>query len=325
MTEDADGSTMEHLGGDLSIRWMSIAIAAVIVALASLTVLAVVASIRDADVLSVVALALAILAFVVQIIVYIVQSASATRQEVQMTEIYGRTLKALNAIEEKSEGTRRTVTTISDRLLDAAIGKAIPESQASGLPVTSPALAEDVSKRVREIVKQAEAQDGDVAMRRRREARVRATRSRVDETMRELPPIESVGKVIPVLKGLGGAELRIIRDLGEDQTRNGGTSSHFVGPGLRSVNPFAAPDLVAAGLIVRRKVPWSQEPVFQLTDLGKDAARILMSSDEKADRNPHIAAIRNKLKSYDNEIKKLIDPNIVFKDIPVEDDQQGQV
>jgi hypothetical protein len=109
----------------------AVAIGAVTVAIAALAGLAVVATIKNADTLAVVALAVAIVTFVVQILVYIVQAAASSQQELRAQELHGRTTSTLSKIEEKAEGTRREVSTIRKEMLPALIGKATAEAQIS--------------------------------------------------------------------------------------------------------------------------------------------------------------------------------------------------
>lgn len=221
--------------GDLNIQWRTVATGSFVVALAALVVLAVVSTVRNADTLSVVALALAILAFVIQIIVFVVQSAIATRQEVQFTEIYGRTLGALAAIEEKSEGTRRDVSTMNEKLIDAAIGKAIPEAQADESLDQSPIeFADDVSRRVRELVRSA------ADRREESEAPDRSGRTnplRLDASMFWMPVDDALVKALETLDHLDEVALVAIQLLGLDQKSTGGSTT---GLGLAYINPSAA-------------------------------------------------------------------------------------
>jgi hypothetical protein len=151
---------MADTKANLSISWRAVAIAAAVIALAALSATAIVATIKNADTLSVVALAVAVIAFVIQILVFIVQAAAATEQGLRAQEIYGSTLKALAAIEEKAEGTRQAVNTISDRMLAAIIAKAVPGAVESGAPVNSVDFSIEVAERVADLVRELSASDG---------------------------------------------------------------------------------------------------------------------------------------------------------------------
>jgi purine-cytosine permease-like protein len=66
-----------------------VAVTATVLSLGLLATLAIVVGVKHVDILSTVALALAILAFVVQLIVYIVQSASASQQLADAHKLHG--------------------------------------------------------------------------------------------------------------------------------------------------------------------------------------------------------------------------------------------
>ena len=89
---------MNSSDGQLHMRWRTVALVAVVFAVAASVLAAIVSSIRNVDVLSVIALALAVIAFVVQIIVYIAQADATAKQQVQASEVYGKTISALTAI-----------------------------------------------------------------------------------------------------------------------------------------------------------------------------------------------------------------------------------
>jgi hypothetical protein len=99
--------------------------------------------------------ATAILAFVVQLIVYVVQTATANQQLMQAQQLHGATLEILAQIQERSEGTQATVATINERLLAHILGKALPEASAAGIDPESPEfskiVADNVARRVAEI------------------------------------------------------------------------------------------------------------------------------------------------------------------------------
>ncbi|MDQ8040508.1 hypothetical protein RDI86_01420 [Cellulosimicrobium sp. XJ-DQ-B-000] len=109
------------------VPFRTLALWSLLVAIASLTSLVLVASVRDADVLSVVAMALAVLAFVVQIIVFIVQTAEAGRQSREGQVLHGQLVALFSRIEERTQGTQVAVDRVNERLIEAVIGKATGE------------------------------------------------------------------------------------------------------------------------------------------------------------------------------------------------------
>ena len=117
--------------------------------MASIAALAVVASIHDADTLSTVALALAVIAFVAQLIVFVVQADAANAQMVQSRQLHGELQHLLGEMGERTRGTEVTVQTINERLIEAVIGKRLGER--AGFPSSADAVrrfAEDVSAEV---------------------------------------------------------------------------------------------------------------------------------------------------------------------------------
>jgi hypothetical protein len=106
----------------LSIPWRTVSFCSTFVAIAAVAALAIVAYEHGADGLSTIALALAILAFVVQLMVFIAQEGLATRQAQRGEEIYTRTSGILERIEERSSGTQRLVEEQRGFILKAAQG-----------------------------------------------------------------------------------------------------------------------------------------------------------------------------------------------------------
>ncbi len=121
----------------------SVAVASIVVALASLAALAVVASVKSADTLATVALGLAVIAFVVQLIVFIVQSQVASQQDLRAQEVYGSMMGVLAELRERTQGTQTAITSINERLLEHVLGKAIGES---GAPLGASSYAPEVAR-----------------------------------------------------------------------------------------------------------------------------------------------------------------------------------
>lgn len=107
---------------NLRLPWSSLALAGGIAALASLGTLAVVVSINDVDLLSAVALALAILAFATQIVVSLSQSQAATQQLASSERVNAETRGLLAQITAQSTALLANQSGQFDRVLDAALG-----------------------------------------------------------------------------------------------------------------------------------------------------------------------------------------------------------
>jgi hypothetical protein len=129
----------------LSISWRNVALISTTIAIAAMSCLAIVSTIKGADTLSVVALALAVIAFVVQLIVFVVQAVAANDQQRTAQAVYAETLGVLKLIEEKTEGTQRTIKSMNDTMLVRLLDQALPEVAKKGLDATSPAFAEELA------------------------------------------------------------------------------------------------------------------------------------------------------------------------------------
>lgn len=298
---------------NLQIKWRTVAVSSLIVVGALAVLLAVVASIRDVDVLSTIALGLAVIAFVVQIVVYIAQADSASRQQIQAAEINSRTIAALSTIEEKAEGTRSTVDRLHDRLLEAALRKAVPEAVATEATPGSEEFNETVSRMVRDIITSADSANVPIQQQTPQE-RV----STEDPTMLVLPNDEQLTAAVTAMKGLTGSQLSSLRRLARDQAATGGGDHSSIGPGLRTVNPYVVKELFDRGLIVRRKVRWVSAPVFQLTDLGKDAGRVLLAKDISR-ASEEAKKIRDDVANYEASLRREARNPPAYKDIPLEE------
>lgn len=269
---------------NLIVSWKGVAIGATTVALAALATVAVVATIKGADTLSVVALSLAIIAFIVQILVFIVQAAASSQQELRAQELYASTIKILSTIEEKAEGTRRQVTTINDRMLEAILSKAIPETAISTRS-TALNFSEAVTDRAVQLANQADMQAPDRSVLRRRD-------SHENSEMYTYPGNSEAERLITRLQDLPSNDLYALRVLGEDEDQYvGGGVSLSLTPGLA----VQLPRLVANGLVTSVERSWSKVPVSILTSDGKVAARLLLTEEIPEDAPDGLFEIRKKM------------------------------
>lgn len=104
-----------------------------LLATSALAALVVIASVTDADALSTVALTLAILAFVVQIMVYIAQSWTTGQQTVQSQELNANTLAALAELRTRAAGTETILAKHADTAMRFAFERTIIESRKENL------------------------------------------------------------------------------------------------------------------------------------------------------------------------------------------------
>lgn len=110
------------------IPWQRVAFAFGLVAVAALATLVVVTAVKQSDLLSTVALALAILAFAAQLAIAIVQSQAAVEQRGRLEQINGDTRALLADIRATTSGVLTTVQTHFETVLRHALGEAIPEA-----------------------------------------------------------------------------------------------------------------------------------------------------------------------------------------------------
>lgn len=105
----------------LAIPLGALALGATAVAVASIIALAIVATVEDADSLATVALVLAILSFLVQLVVYIAQAWTGSQQQVRAEQLNTETRTLLRGIEATANATQRTLTDQYDKVLRAVI------------------------------------------------------------------------------------------------------------------------------------------------------------------------------------------------------------
>lgn len=296
-------------------------------ALTTLTALAIVSTIREVDSLSVIALALATLAFVVQIILYVVQSNIATQQAIRSEEIYGATLKALASIEEKTEGTRQAVTGSSAKMIEALIGKSIPEAASAGVRLDSAEFSEQLAERIDTYMANVSNEQG-VVVPHSRESRRRPSpiRPEVQPQRNPLAPLEDIGNsrrqhakvldsfpndlalvrdAVAVLKNLTDDELDDTWRLWNDERRYGPTRMDQTSGGLQSLS--TARKLTECGIARRVRVNWdSTSSVFILTDSGRIAGRVLSGNPVPDSPPDGVTELRARLAKVQHETAERI-------------------
>ena len=242
-----------------------VAIASAIVALTSLATLVVITSVEDTGALNTVALSLAILAFVVQLIVYIVQTATANQQLLQAQQLHSATIEILAQIQEKSEGTQATVVTMNEKLLAHVLGKALPEASAAGVDPTSPQfsemIADHVARRMTEIQRSSGSDGGSITR-----IRDRAEDAEIYSYMRQYPLPEEIDSVTRTLETLDAEGRTKIANYAFDEVICRSPDSSLE-PGLFG----GEPNLLSLGLIR----PSSSYPgSYILTHEGRKVGRI---------------------------------------------------
>jgi hypothetical protein len=114
--------TKRHSPAQLTIDWRTLAIGLAILSVGSLTTLVVIVSVQDVDVLSAIALALAVIAFAAQIIVSLGQSFATNKQLATSEAVNSETRSLLGRITIQSDSLLSNQTQQFDRVLNAALG-----------------------------------------------------------------------------------------------------------------------------------------------------------------------------------------------------------
>ena len=224
--------------------------------------------------LATVALALAVIAFVAQLIVFVVQAGASNQQMLQSRELHSELLRLLGEMGERTKGTQQAVSSINERLLEAALGKALgtgggPGSEARNLATEVASLFEAESNPESETegpVDPSEVIDEDA---RRQAHEMLLTFSDADAEA-----------AVGVLEQLSPDAREALRDFGADEVRYAGTR---IGVG-RSGDRKGGPELYRAGLIGR---VGAGKSLYRLTDPGRQVARLLMA---EGDPPPGVAA-----------------------------------
>lgn len=133
--DEEDFAELEGESSTVQLRWRVLAFGASILAVGSLSALVIVSAVKDADILSTVALSLAILAFVIQIIVFLAQSGAASRQILRSESLYAETQGLLREVGATAGATQQFLTQQFDTVLQYAF-REIPETVDSAGGIT---------------------------------------------------------------------------------------------------------------------------------------------------------------------------------------------
>jgi hypothetical protein len=142
----------------LSLSWRTVAVISAVAAVASLTTLAVVAGLGNADALATVALALAIVSLVSQLIVFIAQTESGARQAEHGDEIYRDTKALLSGLDVSARMTSQMVSGQFDKLLERVLATSnatVEAVVATGGELDVDSLKEQLSADIRRTVNSA--------------------------------------------------------------------------------------------------------------------------------------------------------------------------
>lgn len=256
---------------NLVVSWRATAWTAISVAIVATASLAVVASINDTDALSTVALALAILAFVVQILVFLGQTQAQTQQSIRSEQLYANTVELLADIRASSEASQEALREQKDVLLPALLNKADLQRGPADQPLETPAGADAGASDIRGLYPP---------------RTVRPDDPQVAELLQTWPTEPDEAREISErLKSLTPVSLYWIQALAEDELSSRTAQGPSLDPGLYLGAENIA-ELEGAGLIKRFDPPirhpkYPDAFLVHLTDLGRRTARVLTARGTK--------------------------------------------
>jgi hypothetical protein len=262
-----------------------------IVTVGALAATAVVATVNHADTLSTVALALAVIAFLVQIVVYVAQAGAAEAQRVHAEQLNAQTSTLLAEVKVTAASTQQLVQDQFRELLRAFLGGAARTAEEA--KIDPERLEQRLLQNVRaQILPEAERalaverarEAGRSAVARRRAAAARRPQQSLElnprvEDLRTLPDEESGKELLERLRRLPAAsQLRLSR-LGTDVV-DSAQSGMFEGLGFDRGGDEA---LIRDGLATRRRTRDSDGDLLDLTTLtddGVEMARLFTAEGE---------------------------------------------
>ena len=292
--------TVDDRGGQsfllYRVRARALVIGCGVVTVAALASTAVVASVNDADTLSTVALGLAVIAFVVQIVVYVAQAGASEAHRLHAEQLNAQTGTLLAEVRATTASTQQLVHEQFQDVLRAFLGGTARTAEETKLD------PERLEKRLLENVR---AQIGPEAERvvAEREARAELTRrarelrpTRASRTSRENSgqqplqaerlqklttfPDEAVGRpLLEQLRELPGSSQYRLGELGRDVIDS---TQIGIYEGL-TYAPFKDDALLAAGLVKRHRTRNQEGEIAdlaRLTNEGEAVARLMTATGE---------------------------------------------
>jgi hypothetical protein len=232
----------------------------------------VVASIKKAETLSTVALALAVVTFVAQLIVFVVQAGAANRQMLQSRALHDEQLRLLGEMGERARGTDLTVTRIDERLLEVALGKTLGERDKTGVDAKS--IAMEVAGLMNAAAPASPVGEADSI-----EPRVQildpVLHQQAQERFAQFPGGELVA-TLDALKALSPEARAALVAWARDEMKYEGTT---FATGLMMAGADRQ-EVLESGLVVLRA---PDSPLYILNAAGRDAAAVLLATGNPPD------------------------------------------
>jgi hypothetical protein len=267
--------------GTFSIPYRTVALAATLVSAASLTALVLVASLHGAEPLATTAIALAIITFVVQLIVYVAQSNQAQRDNDRSQDLHAQLQAALGHLTARAEGTQATVTTMSDKLLD----RALQQTGLSKLEDLPTGFTRDVARNLAELLNadpETDAAGGEVQP-------VHSEflsktwgpeeDARVMELMTHWPSNpDEIAEIKRDLEGLSDFAIYVLKKATEDEVKYRDPSA-LLRPSIPSAHIDSSEALYERGLLEELGMEAYGNEISALTEKGRRVARVFATAD----------------------------------------------
>lgn len=286
--------------GDLTLPYRAVALAAGLLAASCLTALVIVAAVKGSDALATTALALAVITFVVQLIVYVAQ-AEQTRRENELAQRLHAELRAgLADIRARAEGTESTMATINDKLLD----RALQQTGSSKLDFP-PGFTRDVARNLAELMERENDAPTETDAKSEFPAKTWGPEEdeRVVKMLTEWPETdEEFAELRESLGDLSPVSLAVLARVADDELK-------YRDPDLDLAPSVAAPEFEGArplydrGLIENYPQEAYGTKLAHLTEKGRRIARVFLAKrdppDEIADL---INSIRKKVDDFETDV-----------------------
>lgn len=269
---------------------------AVAIATAALTALAVTTSVQGSDALSTVALVLAIIAFTIQIFLFVVQSQFATEQRVRSEQVHTQTRSLLAEVRTTGQATQALVSQQFNKLLEAFVTGAARTAQETKVDpenferrllanIVSAAQASSPSsvtpQRPPTTAVRRPVDDGAPAAAARDAARERVRTAAAGRTrpnrLKSFPEQEAGGDAVATLGKLSPSERLRLQRLGRDEISSTEDGT-YVGLYWTPVDT----ELEQQSLVTPARVDVGQDyrTVSRLTEQGVNVARLLTATGE---------------------------------------------
>jgi len=258
---------MGEQAGWLKVRSEHVALASVLLAIGAVAALIVVATAKSADALSTIALSLAILAFLIQVIFFIAQTGASTAINAQTSAL-------LAEVRTKVEGVSTVVGGQNERLLAAVLHESIKQGKVaedSGAPGNIHELVRRAESSLTQQASDASHVNVEIA---RGPSAENSARLR---TLRSFPEKDEGLKSWAVLRTLSPLAAAMFQRFSEDE-RDSLTQNLEPGLPITGVREALAKELVDKGLLQRTEgeTPKDSRHWYELTPTGRESARIFV-------------------------------------------------